>query len=104
MEASKHTLEEWLQKIGDAKTGKGKLKIYLGMSAGVGKTYRMLQEAHQLLQDKIDVRIGYIETHNRKETTALIEGVPLIPRRELFYEGKSWMNWMYKPSYWSIRK
>lgn len=88
MEDDKHTPEEWLQKIGGAATGKGKLKIYLGMSAGVGKTYRMLQEAHQLMTDGVDVRIGYIETHNRKETAALVDGLPIIPRRELFYKGK----------------
>lgn len=87
-EEQKHTPEEWLQKIGGDKSAKGKLKIYLGMSAGVGKTYRMLQEAHQLLGDGVDVRIGYIETHNRKETAELVDGLPLIPRRELFYKGK----------------
>ena len=58
------------------------------MSAGVGKTYRMLQEAHTLLRNGIDVKIGYIETHNRKETHDLLEGLPLVPRRKLFYKGK----------------
>jgi two-component system sensor histidine kinase KdpD len=67
---------------------KGKLKIYIGMSAGVGKTYRILQEAHQLLKDGINVKIGYIETHGRKETQALVEGLPEIPRRNIFYRGK----------------
>jgi two-component system, OmpR family, sensor histidine kinase KdpD len=66
----------------------GKLKIYLGMSAGVGKSYRMLQEAHALMQNGINVKIGYIETHGRKETEALTEGLPIIPRREVFYKGK----------------
>jgi len=66
----------------------GKFKIYIGMSAGVGKTYRMLQEAHSLLRSGIDIKIGYIETHSRKETQALLEGLPLIPRRKLFYKGK----------------
>lgn len=66
----------------------GKFKIYIGMSAGVGKTYRMLQEAHALLKNGIDVKIGYIETHNRKETHDLLEGLPVIPRRKLFYKGK----------------
>ena len=88
MEAQNHTPEEWLQKIGGGNTGKGKLKIYLGMSAGVGKTYRMLQEAHQLLKDGRDVRIGYIETHGRAETAALVKGLPQIPRRDVFYKGK----------------
>lgn len=59
------------------------------MSAGVGKTYRMLQEAHALLKNGIDVKVGYIETHLRKETHALLEGLPLIPRRKLFYKGKA---------------
>lgn len=59
------------------------------MSAGVGKTYRMLQEAHALLKNGIDVKIGFIETHNRKETHALLEGLPLVPRRKLFYKGKA---------------
>jgi len=67
---------------------RGKFKIYIGMSAGVGKTYRMLLEAHSLLRNGIDVKIGYIETHKRKETEALVEGLPLIPRRKLFYKGK----------------
>ena len=58
------------------------------MSAGVGKTYRMLQESHSLLKNGVDVRIGYIETHGRLETQALIEGIPNIPRRTLFYKGK----------------
>jgi two-component system sensor histidine kinase KdpD len=70
------------------KSRRGKFKVYIGMSAGVGKTYRMLQEAHALLLNGIQVQIGYIETHNRKETHALLEGVPVIPRRKIFYKGK----------------
>src|SRR5450432_4203287 len=70
------------------KSKRGKFKVYIGMSAGVGKTYRMLQEAHTLLNNGIDMQIGYIETHNRKETHALLEGLPVIPRRKLFYKGK----------------
>ena len=66
----------------------GKFKIYIGMSAGVGKSYRMLQEAHALLKNGIDVKIGFIETHNRAETHALIDGLPIIPRRTLFYKGR----------------
>lgn len=67
---------------------RGKLKIYLGMSAGVGKTYRMLQEAHELLQNNVNVKVAYVETHNRKATAALVEGLPIIGRREVFYKGK----------------
>lgn len=70
------------------KSRRGKFKIYIGMSAGVGKTFRMLQEAHTLLKKGIDVKIGYIETHLRKETHELLEGLPVIPRRTLFYKGK----------------
>ena len=70
------------------KNKRGKFKIYIGMSAGVGKTYRMLQEAHALLRNHIDVKIGFIETHFRPETHQLLEGLPTIPRRKLFYKGK----------------
>jgi two-component system sensor histidine kinase KdpD len=70
------------------KSKRGKFKVYIGMSAGVGKTYRMLQEAHSLLKNDIDIKIGYIETHNRKETQELVAGLPVIPRRKLFYKGK----------------
>ena len=67
---------------------RGRFKIYIGMSAGVGKTYRMLQEAHALLRSGMQVQIGYVETHGRPETAALLEGLPLLPRRKLFYKGK----------------
>ena len=70
------------------KSRKGKFKVYIGMSAGVGKTFRMLQEAHTLLKKGIDVKIGYIETHSRKETHELLDGLPVIPRRTIFYKGK----------------
>lgn len=86
MDEPRKSAEEFLQLINTSK--RGKLKIYIGMSAGVGKTYRMLQEAHVLLQNGIDVKIGYIETHNRKETHNLLHGLPIIPRRKLFYKGK----------------
>jgi two-component system sensor histidine kinase KdpD len=67
---------------------KGKFKIYIGMSAGVGKTFRMLQEAHTLVAKGANIKIGYIETHNRAETQALVEGLPMIARRKIFYKGK----------------
>lgn len=70
------------------KSRRGKLKIYIGMSAGVGKTYRMLQESHALLRNGVEVCIGYVETHKRVETEALVAGLPLIPRRKIFYRGK----------------
>lgn len=67
---------------------RGKFKLYIGMAAGVGKTYRMLQEAHALLENRVNVQIGFVETHGRRETEALLEGLPLIPRRKIFYKGK----------------
>src|SRR5947207_407045 len=70
------------------KSRRGKFKIYIDMSAGVGKTFRMLQEAQTLLRNGVDVKIGYIETHGRQETHTLLDGLPLIPRRKFFYKGK----------------
>ncbi len=76
----------FLNLIRDSK--RGKFKLYIGMVAGVGKSYRMLQEAHSLLKNGIDVQIGLIETHRRVETEALMAGLPFIPRRSAFYKGK----------------
>ncbi len=85
-EELKNNAEHFLNLI--RKSRRGKFKIYMGMSAGVGKTYRMLQEAHALLRNGVDIKIGYIETHNRKETHSLLDGLPVVPRRTLFYKGK----------------
>ncbi|MFA7420847.1 MAG: sensor histidine kinase KdpD [Melioribacteraceae bacterium] len=78
--------ERFLNLIRSSK--KGKLKIYLGMAAGVGKTYRMLLEAKELFDSKVDVAIGYIETHSRKDTVKLVSGIPVISRKKIFYKGK----------------
>lgn len=86
MDDGKRSAEHFLSLI--KKSRRGKFKLYIGMSAGVGKTYRMLQEAHTLLRNGIDVKIGYVETHNRAETAVLLDGLPIIPRRRLFYKGK----------------
>ena len=80
------SVEHFLELI--KKSRRGKFKIYIGMSAGVGKTYRMLLEAQALMRNGIDVKIGYIETHKRKETEAQLTGLTIIPRRKLFYKGK----------------
>lgn len=64
----------------------GKLKIFFGMSAGVGKTYAMLQEAQQELKDGVNVVIGVINTHGRKETEALTAGIPVIPEKWVTYK------------------
>jgi two-component system sensor histidine kinase KdpD len=66
---------------------RGRLKVYLGFAAGVGKTYEMLQEAHRLKQNGVDVVIGIIETHGRAETAALVEGLEQVPRRKIEYRG-----------------
>ena len=85
-ELKEHSVEHFLDLV--KRSRRGKFKIYIGMSAGVGKTYRMLQEAHALQRNGIDVQIGYIETHNRTETHALLDGLKIIPRRKIFYKGK----------------
>ncbi|WP_277657062.1 sensor histidine kinase KdpD [Seleniivibrio woodruffii] len=66
---------------------RGRLKIYLGYAAGVGKTYKMLQEAHKLKSEGIDVVVGYAETHGRKETEALLEGLETVPQISTSYRG-----------------
>ncbi|MGJ1497721.1 sensor protein KdpD [Sphingobacterium spiritivorum] len=86
MENERMNAEHFLSLI--RKSKQGKFKIYIGMSAGVGKTYRMLQEAHSLLRNGIDVKIGYVETHNRVETVEQLKGLPVIARRTSFYKGK----------------
>ena len=66
---------------------KGKLKVYLGYGPGVGKTYRMLQEARALNRRGVDVAIGYVENHGRDDTQALTEGLETVPRRKETYQG-----------------
>jgi two-component system sensor histidine kinase KdpD len=68
---------------------RGRLKVYLGYAAGVGKTCQMLQEAHRLKAEGIDVMIGVAETHGRKETAQLLEGLDRIPMRASEYHGIS---------------
>ncbi|HEY1860718.1 MAG TPA: DUF4118 domain-containing protein, partial [Gemmataceae bacterium] len=68
---------------------RGKLKVFLGMAPGVGKTYAMLEAGRRELAAGRDVAIGYLETHRRKETDALAEGLPIIPRLALEYRGVS---------------
>lgn len=68
---------------------RGKLKIFLGYVAGVGKTYAMLEAAHQRREEGVDVVVGFVETHGRKETEALLAGLEVIPRRVSEYRGIS---------------
>jgi len=69
------------------RASRGRLKIFFGASAGVGKTYAMLLAAHEKRNDNIDVIVGLVETHNRKETAALLEGLEVLPRRPIEYRG-----------------
>src|SRR5512139_4063804 len=71
----------------EAALKRGRLKVFLGMCPGVGKTYAMLEAAQRELAAGRDVVIGYVETHGRKETDALTERLPVIPRLKLEYRG-----------------
>lgn len=66
---------------------RGKLKVYIGSAAGTGKTYRMLQEAHELKRRGIDVVVGFVETHSREETQAQIRDLEVVPRTKIEYRG-----------------
>jgi two-component system, OmpR family, sensor histidine kinase KdpD len=66
---------------------RGRLKLYLGFAAGVGKTYRMLEEAHALRLRGVDLVVGFVESHGRAETAALVEGLEVVPRRRVEYRG-----------------
>jgi two-component system sensor histidine kinase KdpD len=74
--------------IAAASPRRGRLKIYVGMSPGVGKTYRMLQEARRMLEHGVFVTVGFAETHGRADTEAQLAGLPQVPRRQVFYRGK----------------
>jgi len=71
----------------EASAKRGKLKIFLGYVAGVGKTYAMLEAAHQRHEEGVDVVVGFVETHGRKETESLLPGLEILPRREVDYRG-----------------
>ena len=77
--------EDFLRLI--EKSRQGKLKVYLGHAAGVGKTYAMLEEAHRLKIAGVDVVIGWVDTHGRKETEELLDGLEIIPRKKIEHNG-----------------
>ena len=81
--------DELLARLNEEKQqqARGKLKIFLGYVAGVGKTYAMLEAAHQRREEGVDVVAGYVETHGRKETEALVKDLDVLPRREVEYRG-----------------
>lgn len=78
---------ESLLRLVRKESGRGKLKVYLGMAAGVGKTYRMLQDAHVQRRHGVDIVIGFVETHGRIDTGAVIADLEVIPRRVVEYKG-----------------
>src|SRR6187397_3418158 len=71
----------------------GKLKIFVGAAPGVGKTYEMLQQARARKHDGYDVVVGVVETHGRRETEALLEGIEVIPRQRVEHRGQ-WLDEM----------
>src|SRR3984957_10694986 len=72
---------------GSSEPRRGRLRVFLGMAAGVGKTFRMLLEGHAEQDAGRDVVIGLLETHGREETAQLAEGLPILPRRKVIYRG-----------------
>ena len=72
---------------------RGRLKIFVGAAPGVGKTYEMLQTAQAKRREGVDVVVGVVETHGRKETEALLEGLEIVPRRRVEYKGR-WLDEM----------
>lgn len=78
------TLLESIKKLENG--SKGKLKIFLGMAAGVGKTYSMLEAAHHLAKDGADIVVGVVNTHGRQDTEALVKGLTVIPPKKIYYK------------------
>ncbi len=79
-----------LQATEQGTSSRGKLKIFLGMCAGVGKTYAMLQEARDRASEGEEIVVGYVNTHNRAETEVLLEGLPIVPMKEIEERGKTY--------------
>src|SRR5512138_2019898 len=77
--------DELLKRVQAEESRRGKLKIFLGYAAGVGKTYAMLEAAHQRKEQGVDVVVGYVETHRRVETEELVQGLEVLPCRQVEY-------------------
>src|SRR5215468_3860814 len=84
--ATRTSPESFLKLI--ERSRRGKLKLYIGHAAGVGKTYQMLEDAHLLKGRGVDVVVGYVETHRRAETEAKVGNLEIVPRRKVSYKGK----------------
>jgi two-component system, OmpR family, sensor histidine kinase KdpD len=87
MKHDRRPAEDFLELVERSK--RGRLKVYLGYAAGVGKTYHMLEEAHALHKRGVDVVLGFIETHGRAEVETLLHGLEYVPRQRLEYRGVS---------------
>jgi len=86
---SRPTAEEMLVRTRGAgpQDGRGRLRVYLGMAPGVGKTYRMLEEGHRRIGRGTDLVVGFVESHGRPETERLLDGLEIVPRRRVEYRG-----------------
>jgi two-component system, OmpR family, sensor histidine kinase KdpD len=73
--------------LADGRPERGRLRLYLGMAPGVGKTYRMLEEGHRRLERGTDIVVGFVEVHGRPRTAALLEGLEILPRVRVEYQG-----------------
>src|SRR5438105_14094424 len=82
---AKRRPEDFLELVQKAK--RGRLKLYIGFAAGVGKTYRRLEEAHALRKRGVDVVVGFVETHGRADTEVLLDGLEIVPRKRIEYRG-----------------
>src|SRR6476620_1595433 len=89
MESDRHrTMGPWERRRGsEAMNGRGKLRVYLGAAPGVGKTYHMLDEAQRRAERGGDVVVGFVETHDRPHTAAMLDGLEIVPRRRMEYRG-----------------
>jgi len=88
LEGTRPTGDEMLARIqGESRPARGRLRVYLGMAPGVGKTYKMLEEAHRRLERGTDVVVGFAECHGRERTLALLKGLEVVPRQRIEYRG-----------------
>jgi two-component system, OmpR family, sensor histidine kinase KdpD len=80
--------DEMLARVkSEGTTGRGRLRVYLGMAPGVGKTFRMLEEGHRRLERGTDLVVGFVESHGRPHTIELLDGLEVVPRRRIDYRG-----------------
>ena len=85
-EDEKSDINEVLARVREEESERGKLKIFFGAMAGVGKTYSMLEAARARKKEGVDVVVGYVETHKRAETDALLEGLEILPAKKIYYK------------------